>query len=127
MHMANLTLNPYLFFTGDCRQAMQFYQTIFGGELFLQTMDGSEDGPIMHANLSGGAITLMASDGTRDRYDVCRITLSLNGSDEQQLRTLFDALSQGGSNLFPIKRETWGALYGSVTDKYGIDWMVNVA
>ena len=131
--MSNVTLDAYLFFTGNCREAMEFYQSVFGGELTFNTFDEMEGehaekmkGKIMHANLQGGEINLMASDSSRDKYEVSRISLSLSGTDEDKLRPLFDKLAEGGTDITPLKKESWGDVFGSFTDKFGIDWMMNI-
>lgn len=133
--MEPISLDAYLFFTGNCREAMEFYHTIFGGELTMQSnsevpgagLPGAENN-IMHAYLRGGVINLMASDGTRtEPYETSQISLSLGGTDEEKLRGLFDALSEGGTITSPLKKEFWGDTFGTLTDKFGIDWMVNIA
>jgi len=124
--MGNITLSPYLFFTGNCQEAMEFYKEVFGGE--LQTSPNPDGKGLMHADLSGGVIDLMASDGTRTTpYEVCRISLSLSGTDTEKLTELFDKLSEGGKDITALKTESWGDVFGSLTDKFGIDWLVNIS
>ena len=133
--MENVTCNAYLFFNTECREAMKFYQSIFGGELMMQTygeVDKScpqamKDG-IMHARLSGGAILLMASDdpGSGRELGTGKIHLALGGNDEARLSGIFEALSKGGKVGVPLEKQMWGDIYGDVTDKYGINWMVNI-
>jgi PhnB protein len=128
--MSTATLNPYLFFTGTCAEAMEFYKSIFGGELHVSFY--GEMGPegfadkVMHASLVGGQIELMASDSTRESFGTSCISLSLSGTDEAALRDLFDKLSVGGTAITPLKMESWGDTFGQLTDKFGIDWMVNI-
>jgi PhnB protein len=133
--MSNIRLEPYLFFQGDCREAMEFYKSVFGGELTMQTMGevpgdmpGKEErkDEIMHAKLSGGMATFMASDSTQASPSAAKIELSLNGSGEDALRTAFDKLANGGNVRTPLERMFWGDVFGALTDKYGIDWMVNI-
>lgn len=131
--MGKVTLDPYLFFTGNCQEAMEFYQSVFGGELTLNTYDemGGEPmanmkGKIMHANLQGGDINLMASDSTRESFGDSFISLSLSGTDEAKIRALFDKLAEGGTEVSAPKKESWGDIFGSLTDKFGVDWMVNI-
>ncbi|HSI21213.1 MAG TPA: VOC family protein [Verrucomicrobiae bacterium] len=132
--MSSVTLNAYLFFPGHTREAMEFYQTVFGGELSIQTnadmgmMDSeAKKDRIMHAHLKGGDIDLMASDSDRESFGDSFITLSLNGTDEAKLRELYDKLAVDGKNFYPIEMQAWGDLFGSVTDKYNVDWMMNIA
>jgi PhnB protein len=119
-----MTLSPYIFFSGDCAEAMEFYKTVFGGELKTMPMG---DGPrLMHADLKGGLIDFMASDNDHTTpYGVCRITLSLSGTDGDEITTAFNKLAEGGEITSPLKAESWGDTFGTVTDKFGVDWMVN--
>lgn len=131
--MSDITLDAYLFFMGNCREAMEFYQQTFGGELSVQTYDDmpgnhpeNAKGKVMHALLSGGDIRLMASDSTRtEPFGQSFISLSLSSTDETKIRELFTKLSEGGEVTSELKREFWG-LFGSVTDKFGVEWMVNL-
>ena len=129
-------INPYLFFNGNCREAMTFYRQALGGELIIQTLGESPVAAqfppemadrVMHASLTNDRIVLMASDdlGKETAPAGNLITLSLNSTDEQVIITSFARLSQGGTVKQPLKVEFWGALYGQLTDKYGINWMVN--
>lgn len=138
--MSKIALEAYLFFTGGkCREAMEFYKDIFGGELTIQTygevpapgdqpeeMKGMED-RIMHASLRNDDIHLMASDSTRSEpFGESFITLSLSGTDEERLRDLFNKLAEGGTVVQPLEKQFWGSLFGDVKDKYDVEWMVNI-
>src|SRR5690242_19459686 len=129
--MENVICNPYLFFDGNCREAMNFYQGVFGGELNMQTYgevdkscpDATKD-TIMHARLAGGDILLMASDDPGSHsLGTGKIRLALGGSDEEKLRRIFDALSAGGKVNVPLAKQIWGDIYGDLRDKYDIEWM----
>lgn len=132
--MSTIETTPYIFFKGNCKEAMEFYQSIFGGELSFQTYGdvnaATDETPaeyIMHAGLSGGEVTLMASD-TAQASDVAKkVSLSLNGSDEEKLTNIFNGLCEGGEIQSPLKKEFWGDIFGGVIDKYGVDWMVNIS
>jgi PhnB protein len=134
--MENITCNPYLFFEANCREAMQFYQSVFGGELNMQTY-GEVDkscpdamkNAIMHARLAGGDILLMASDDPSSNRELGtgKIHLALGGSNEEKLRRIFDALSAGGKVGVPLAKQMWGDIYGDLRDKYGIQWMINIS
>jgi PhnB protein len=133
--MAEVQLDPYIFFPGNCREAMEFYKGIFGGELTMQSYDEAQGemkvensaGKIMHSALEGGLFRIMASDSTtHDKWEKSLISLSISGTDTEQLTKVFDALGEGGFVESPLKKEFWGSTFGAVTDKYGIDWMVNI-
>ncbi|HXR50488.1 MAG TPA: VOC family protein [Verrucomicrobiae bacterium] len=131
--MSDITLDPYLFFSGNCREAMEFYKSVFGGELSIQTfgdVPGTEavnKDQIMHANLDGGAVKLFGSDSSKASERAAKIELTIGGSDEAKLTDIFNALSDGGTVKTPLKKEFWGDTFGQLTDKFGIDWMVNIA
>ena len=132
--MEEVTLDPYIFFTGNCREAMELYKGIFGGKLEVQTYDEvpgntMEDmsGKIMHSSLRGGAITLLGSDTKKASARAAKISLCLGGSDQAKLSKIFDGLSEGGEVFQPLKKEFWGDTFGSLTDKFGVEWMVNIA
>jgi PhnB protein len=128
-------LNAYLFFPGNTEQAIAFYQQVFGGQVTI-TRRGDVDptaataeqkDQVINALLTGGDITLRASD----REDASagpqtRIELSLIGTDDAQLRALFDGLADGGTVMTKLERQFWGDIFGSVIDRYGIGWQVNI-
>jgi PhnB protein len=128
-------LNPYLSFNGQARQAMEFYQGVFGGDLRLNTFgeygapDAAFADQIMHAQLdSPGGYTLMASDTPPGMsYNPGdNITVSLSGDDEADLRGYWDALSAGGTVSVPLEKQMWGDTFGACVDQFGIPWMVNI-
>ena len=129
-------LNPYLNFKGNTRQAMEFYQSVFGGKLdmstfkdFQSSQDPAEDNLIMHAQLeTENGITLMAAD-TPDRMEYrpgTNFSISLSGDDNDELSGYFEKLSQGGMILQPLISSAWGDTFGMLTDQFGINWMVNI-
>jgi len=131
--MTSAVLEPYLYFRGDCRAAMEFYREAFGGELETRTYDSAPgespaDHPdwLMHATLKGGLAGLMASDTPNASERAAKIELSLNGTDAEALTAAFNALAIGGEVRKPLERQFWGATFGSLTDRFGIDWMVNI-
>lgn len=133
--MAAMTVEPYIFFKGNCKQAMEFYQTVFGGELEIMTLDqapkdmprmpGSQPSDVMHSSLRG-PIRLMASDSQKASQHAAKVELSLGGTDETLMRKIFDSLADGGEIRMPLEKQFWGDIFGSVTDKYGVDWMMNI-
>ena len=133
--MDKVTLDAYLFFPGNCREAMEFYRSVFGGTLNVQTYDevpggkksATMKGKVIHASLMGGEVNLMASDSpNKDGLGTGKISLSLSGTDEPTLRKMFTELSAGGKVTSGLKKEFWGDTFGSVTDRFGVDWMVNI-
>lgn len=133
--MKTVNLNAYLYFNGDCREAMEFYQGIFGGELEVITFgevdnscpDAMKDS-VMHANLMGGDVEFFGSDNpSPDPLGTGKITLTLHGTDEQKLRGLFDALSSGGKITMPLEKQVWGDIYGALRDRYDVSWDVNIS
>jgi PhnB protein len=129
-------LNPYLGFEDTARPAMEFYRDVFGGELALSTygeMGGAapgEENKIMHAMLETPAgFTLMASDhpAGMPRSGGSDISISLSGDDGDDLRGWFARLSDGGSVTMPLEKQVWGDEFGMCVDRFGIQWMVNVA
>lgn len=133
--MNNVTCNAYLFFDGNCREAMNFYQKVFGGDLQIQTygdVDKScpeaKKNSVMHARLTGGDILLMASDDPgSNNLGTGKIHLALGGSDETKLRSIFGALSEGGKVGKELEKQMWGDIYGDLVDQYGIYWMINIS
>ena len=132
--MGNIVLNAYLFFAGDCREAMEFYKDVFGGTLKVQTYDEvpgqpeAMEGKVIHASLMEGDVDLMASDSPiTGNLGTGKISLSLSGTDENKLRNVFDRLSEGGRVNSPLKKEFWGDTFGMLKDKFGVDWMVNIS
>jgi len=128
----NSSLNVYLSFAGQARAAMTFYQSIFGGELTVTTFGeaGVSYGPpedLMHAQLTvDGKAFLMASDGMDDK-EFKGFSLALGGNDGDELRGYFNKLAEGGTVTKPLEKESWGDEFGMITDKFGVNWMVNIA
>ncbi|HET6528503.1 MAG TPA: VOC family protein [Balneolaceae bacterium] len=133
--MEKVTLDAYLFFNGNCRDAMEFYQQVFGGELEVKTYGEVDDSSskamkdrVMHANLTGGEVNLMASDGMdSDEIGTGKISLALRGSDEKKLSKIFDDLSASGKVGHPLEKQFWGDIYGDFTDKFDVCWMVSIS
>lgn len=130
------TLNPYLNFMGQSKEAMEFYHSILGGKLTIQTYkdagfphDPKDDNLVIHANLMSDGMNIMASDGNEEHPVKMgdNIYLSLVGSDEATLRDWFAKLSEGGKVDMELQKQFWGDIYGQLTDKFGIRWTVNIA
>ena len=130
-------LNPYLGFRDNAREAMTFYQSVFGGELTLSTFgefqaseDPAEADKIMHGMLTTGqGMVLMAADtpNAMDYTPGNTLSVSLSGDDETELRGYWDKLAgDGGSVTVPMEQAPWGDIFGMCTDKFGTAWLVNV-
>lgn len=127
-------LTPYLLFDGNCKQAMEFYKSCFGGELAAipvkdspvkHSMPASQHEKILNARLQSGKIDISASDWLRpDRPRVPGNTVCLYLSCEtlEELTDLFARLSEGGDVTDPLKEMFFGT-YGALNDKLGVRWM----
>lgn len=128
-------LSPYLNFDGNCREAMEFYHQILGGDLKMNTIgdyypdakEGKER--IMHATLENDGLSFMASDGMADEHMVIgdNFQLSIAGTDGERLTEFFNKLSEGGTVTMPLSKQVWGDTFGMFVDKFGVKWMINIA
>jgi PhnB protein len=128
-------LNPYLSFSDNAREAMEFYRSVLGGDLRLNTFgEGSgAEGPgadkIMHAMLeTPSGYTLMGSDTPpgMEHNPGTNIAISLSGDDADELRGYWNKLSDAGTVTVPLEKQMWGAEFGMCVDRFGIPWMVNI-
>lgn len=129
------SLNPYLTFNGQAREAMAYYHDCFGGEIVAQQSFAEAGMPapagyenqVMHSELQAPGIRLMMSDGMPGwpAANGTQITLCLQLDDTAEQDRLFQSLSAGGSVLHPLENTFWGARFGQVTDRFGIQWMLN--
>ncbi|UKA56993.1 VOC family protein [Arthrobacter sp. FW306-2-2C-D06B] len=130
-------LNPYISFRDNAKEAMTFYQSVFGGELTQSTFaefhaseDPAESDKIMHSALkTDNGLLLMAADtpNSMDYSPGNNISVSLSGDDEAELRGYWDGLVDGGTVTVPMEKAPWGDIFGMLTDKFGIAWLVNVS
>ena len=130
-------LNPYLGFNGTAREAMELYKTVFGGKLALTTFkegnmsqDPTDDNKIMHGMLEAeNGMVLMGSDAPKgmDVPTMSNISISLSGDNEAELRGYWEKLVAGGKINQPLVQAPWGDSFGMLTDKFGIEWMVNIS
>jgi PhnB protein len=130
-------LIPYLSFRDDAREAMEFYHSIFGGELTLGTFgdfDASENPveaqKIMHGHLASGHLNLMGADTPNEMpFEAgTNFAVSLSGGpeDEATLRGYWDALADDGEVTIPLEASPWGDVFGMLTDRFGVQWMVDI-
>jgi PhnB protein len=130
-------LNPYLSFRDTAREAMDFYKSVFGGELTTSTFaefhaseDPAEQDKIMHSILSTqDGLTLMASDtpNSMDFTPGTNFSVSLSGENDAELRGYWQQLSEGGTVTMPLNQAPWGDTFGMCVDKFGVSWLVNIA
>ena len=129
------SLNPYLSFKNQAREAMTFYQSVFGGELDISTFgqyegmvqDPSENDLVMHSQLStpDGFVLMGADTPSGVEYrEPAGISVSVSGDDEAALQAYWNALSEGGTVVMPFETPPWGGRFGMLTDRFGIDWML---
>lgn len=131
------TLNPYLNFRDNARQALEFYQSVFGGKLSMNTFqefhaseDPAESNKIMHGMLEAdNGIVLMAADvpNSMEYNPGTNIAMSLSGDNEAELRGYYEKLVSGGQVVEPLEKAPWGDTFGWLTDKFGIQWLVNIS
>lgn len=131
-----MTLNPYLTFNDNCREAFEFYRSIFGGEFI--NISTFREGPkemgideedldrIMHVSLPIGSSVLMGSD-TCSSFGPPRVagnnfSLCFEADSRLHADEVFDKLSNGGKTIMPMGDVFWGSYYGKCTDKFGITW-----
>jgi PhnB protein len=127
-------LNPYIGFRGMAREALEFYRSVFGGDLEIMTFgemgdpEGAEADLVMHGRLeTPQGFTLMAADAP-DKMGLASetfVTISLSG-DDPQLREFWAKLSEGGTVDVPFEKQMWGDEFGECTDRYGVRWSVDL-
>ena len=134
-----MALNTYLTFEDKCREAFEFYRSVFGGEFAVITTFGegpadmgvseAERDRIMHVSLPIGSTVLMGSDSCSafgpPPVAGNNFSLSYSAETRDDADDKFAKLSQGGNETFPMQDMFWGDYFGSLTDKFGIQWMVS--
>ncbi|HEV7781939.1 MAG TPA: VOC family protein [Chitinophagaceae bacterium] len=129
-------INSYLTFSGNCREAMNFYKDCLGGELTMQTIGDSPladkmppqmKESILHSTLTKEHLVLLASDmvGEKGLVRGTSVSLMLNCSNEEEIKNFYEKLSAGGETTHPLEISFWGALFGDLTDKYGNQWILH--
>ena len=131
------SLNPYLSFRDNTREAMEFYQSVLGGELDVMTFenfemphDPAENNLIMHAQLTTpDGFVLMASDtpSTMEYVAPAGFSVSLGGEDEAKFRGFWEGLADGGTITMPLSAPEWGGLFGMLVDRFGVPWMISIS
>ncbi|SQI28555.1 MULTISPECIES: VOC family protein [Rhodococcus] len=130
------TLNPYLGFRDTARHAMEFYRDVFGGELTISTFgemqmgDPGDEDKVMHSMLTTAkGMVLMGSDtpAATEYIPGTNFSVSISGDDEAELRGYWDGLTEGGRIDVPLEVAPWGDIFGMVTDRFGVDWMIGIS
>ena len=135
-----MQIEPYLFFEGRCEEAVEFYRRALGAQvtMLMRYKESPEPPPagklppgsenkVMHASLRIGDTTVMASDGMlqgQPRFQ--GFSLSLTAPDTARANQLFTALADGGQVQMPLAKTFWSPLFGMVTDRFGVGWMISV-
>lgn len=135
--MKSSIVEPYLFFSGRCEEALEFYRTALGAEIgMVMRFDEAPEPPpadmlapgfekkIMHCSFNIGSSMIMASDGCGEPENFSGFSLSLSLQTEEEARSTFDALAAEGQITMPIGKTFWSPCFGMVKDKFGIGWMV---
>ena len=130
-------LSPHLAFPGNCREALSFYQSCLGGELMLmrvgdsamaEHMPAEAQDQIMHGTLTAGSLVLMACDALDTRRPFApgnNIAMCLDCSSDEEINTLFARLGEGGTIIDPLADMFWGGKFGTLTDRFGTEWLFN--
>ncbi|UIP59569.1 VOC family protein [Agromyces marinus] len=129
-------LNPYLSFRDQAKEAMEFYRSVFGGEVTTSVfgdygMGGADEAAkIMHARLDADGLVLMAADTPNEapyeQGNAFSVSLSGGAGDEQRLRSNWEGLAAGAKIIEPFETAPWGDVFGILVDKFGVTWMVNI-
>ncbi|AGZ43686.1 VOC family protein [Actinoplanes friuliensis] len=129
-------LNPYIAFEGgSARAAMEFYHSVFGGNLVINTFGefGAPDpelaDKVMHGMLeTPDGLALMGADSPPGMEHVTgnNIAISLSGDEGDRMRGYWAQLSDGGSVSTPLEKQMWGDEFGTCRDRFGVEWMVNI-
>ncbi len=129
-----MAFHPYLYFGGNCREAMTRYQEVFGGVLQIMTGDEAPPGEVpedkmdlvMHAFLDVDGEPLMASDSYDDVFEGMKnLYVHYSTPDVARARQVFEALSEGGEVQMPGGEVFWSPFFGVLVDRFGTPWQVS--
>ena len=132
-----MQMQPYVFFSGGkCEEALGFYTKIFQGKIgsIMRWKEGPPEmappkeleNRIMHSEFTSPSVSFLASDSQpATEYGMSRVSLAIGTSDETEAKRVFNALAVGGKVEMPLEKAFWGGLFGMLTDKYDVDWMIN--
>lgn len=132
----SVRLNPYLGFRSGAREALEFYHSVFHGELTIGTFgdagtsqDPADVDKVMHGQLDGeNGLLLMASDAPTGMQTPSEstISLSLSGDDAEALTRYWNGLADGATIIEPLTQAPWGDVFGMLTDRFQVSWLVNI-
>jgi PhnB protein len=133
-----MSFSPYLFFAGNCREAMTRYHEIFGGEIFVMRMgDAPDTGDlppekadlVIHAAVMIDGGMLMASDDPMSDgpITVSGIQVSVSPKTAEEANRVFDALAEGGQVTQPLIQTFFSPAFGMCVDRFGTPWMISAA
>ena len=134
------TINPYLNFMGHTEEAFNFYKSVFGGEFSMfqrfadmpggDKMSAEDQQKVLHVSLPINGTVLMATDAVESMGQNVvfgnNMTINITPENEAEADRLFSGLSVGGKIMMPLEKAFWGAYFGMLVDKYGVQWMVNL-
>jgi PhnB protein len=131
-----MQVNPYLFFNGNCEEALKFYEKALGGKIEGMMTHGASPaaqhvGPewqnkIIHARFVVGGQVLMGSDAPPEHYHPPQgFSVSLSVKQASDAERIFQALAENGKVQMPIQETFWAVRFGMLVDRFGIPWMVN--
>ena len=132
----SMRLNPYLQFSNNAAEALEFSKGVLGGDVVISRFkeygtEGADGDLVMHGQLETDAgFTIMAADTPSfmsGRANESNITVSLSGDDSDTLRRYWQGLSDGANVTTPLEKQMWGDEFGQLTDKYGVGWLVNIS
>lgn len=128
-----MSIHPYLFFSGNCREAFEFYQSVLGGSLMIATFgDGPpEENPpgvdpngVMHVSLDAdGAILMGSDDPSGDGGPKVGVSIAFVSNEYAKGESAHAKMSEGGQVSLPFQKTSWSDGFGMCTDKFGVQWM----
>lgn len=137
------SVNIYLTFNGNCEEAFNFYKSVFGGEFAFvgrfkdmpadpnhPPIPDSEKNKLMHISLPVSKETVLMGSDSSEAFGKVTVgtnfSISVNTSSEEEARKIFNGLAAGGKVTMPLDKTFWAPLFGMLTDKFGIQWMMSL-